>query len=89
MNISIQIILEKMEQELQQAKSKTNESEIKPHLYAIKTLADLAFSDQKQKEGETLNIPKVNTVEPKVITTTVSEPLKIDDGANGDSIFDF
>ncbi|MEI5908266.1 YwdI family protein [Bacillus spongiae] len=86
MNISYHSILSKMEKELQQAKSG---GEIRDHLHIIKALCEVILDDTP---ASTTNVSVVEPIAPQK-TTSVTLPeqraLKTDDGANGDSIFDF
>nr|WP_285852297.1 YwdI family protein [Robertmurraya korlensis] len=95
MEISVQKLLLKMEQELQAAKSSGTNSQVRERVHAIKTLCELVLESQS---GETTRgLPRVNPVIPtKVEQILTSSPvqtqpkkLQIDDESNGDSLFDF
>ncbi|MCR2821314.1 YwdI family protein [Lederbergia panacisoli] len=91
MNISYKTLLEKLEIEIRKAKVANGEQEIKGHLYAVKALAELALEgEQKQKEVSVLSMPEnVLPERPQTIPVTNQERIKMADGANGDSLFDF
>lgn len=95
MDISVQKLLLKMEQELQAAKSSGTNSQVRERVQAIKTLCELVLESQM---GEpTHELPRANPMIPikeKQILTpsplqTQPKKLQIDDESNGDSLFDF
>ena len=89
MNISYNTLLEKLENEIRKAKAANGEQELKGHLYAVKALAELAL-EVEQKEFSGISTQE-RAIPEKIQTISVAntEPLKTDDGANGDSLFDF
>lgn len=95
MDISVQKLLLKMDQELQAAKSSGTNSQVRERVQAIKTLCELVLESQM---GETTReLPRANlmipTNEKQILTPsplqTQPKKLQIDDESNGDSLFDF
>ncbi|MFS0863051.1 YwdI family protein [Fredinandcohnia sp. 179-A 10B2 NHS] len=86
MNISVNKIIDKMQQEILMAKSEGNEQKIRERLMAIRTLCDLVLEESPAKAP---------IVEKKVIpavlqtNTVVNTPKLQEEDANGDSLFDF
>ncbi|MBS4200755.1 YwdI family protein [Bacillus sp. FJAT-49732] len=87
MSISYKTLLEKMEIEIRKARDANGEQELKGHLYAVKALAELALEGEV---GGSITTQQ-NTVPEKIQTISVpsQERVKMDDEANGDSLFDF
>ncbi len=91
MNISVDQLLVKMEEELRLAKSCINEENLREKVYSIKILCELLL-DEKQ----TNSVPKASAAK-GISRQGLSQPvsinqpkrLKMDDEANGDSLFDF
>lgn len=94
LDISIQTLLRKMEQELQEAKASGSTAKLRERIHAIKTLCELALDQQ----------PPAETTRPAVIPMQVAPPLqqppqvltiqtqgkKVElEEANGDSLLDF
>jgi hypothetical protein len=95
LDISVQKLLLKMEQELQAAKSSGTNSQVRERVQAIKTLCELVLESQT---GETTrDLPRSQPVIPaigeQILTPsplqTQPKKLQIDDESNGDSLFDF
>lgn len=102
MNISVQKLLAKMEDELQQAKSSQKEESLREKIYSIKILCELILEEQQAKrENAAVNIQPAreqqvhsqHVYQSPFIQQQAPVPqpkkLKLDDGANGDSLFDF
>ncbi|MED1672379.1 YwdI family protein [Pallidibacillus thermolactis] len=101
MNISYHTILKKMEEKLIEAKSTNSNAHIREHVQAIKTLCEVILMDDGQSETSYQRTVQPKTIpyqsQPTVITPTTpstssilgEKRLETDDGANGDSIFDF
>lgn len=95
MDISYEKLLEKMELELKKARAAKGAVQIKGHIYALKTLAELMLEEEKMDYREPslpLRQPPVMPVSPVVsepIQAIHSKPLETEDGANGNSLFDF
>ncbi|OCA88794.1 YwdI family protein [Pseudobacillus wudalianchiensis] len=92
-NISHLSVLNKIEEEIRQARLAEKSSTMKQHIYTVRTLCDmlLAASD---KPGMGAGLSEAQPIEPRVVqpaqpALNQSEKLQTDDGANGDSIFDF
>jgi hypothetical protein len=82
MNISVEKLLAKMEEELHLI----NEGNLREKVYSIKILCELIL-DEKQKYSE---LPTTKGfIQQPVITATQPKKLVVDDGANGDSLLDF
>lgn len=95
LDISVQKLLLKMEQELLAAKASGTNSQVRERVQAIKTLCELVLESQT---GETTReLPRMNPVIPtnerQILTPsplqTQLKKLQIDDESNGDSLFDF
>jgi len=101
LNIHHQALLKKIEQELLRAREAEKSELVRQHLYSIKTLCELALDtagDVKSLELEqpvsmTVNNPIQQSLQVNQasipVTVTKQEKLETDDGANGESIFDF
>ncbi len=95
MDISVQKLLLKMEQELQAAKSSGTNSQVRERVQAIKTLCELVLESHSSETKREL--PRVNPTMPatreQILTPspvqTQPKKLQIDDESNGDSLFDF
>lgn len=82
MNISVQKLLEKIEDEL----AAVREENLREKVYSIKVLCELIL-DEKQIETVSQVMTKGYVQQPMM---PVSLPKKsANDGANGDSLFDF
>lgn len=93
MTISYDVIFEKMEHELKQAKVASNDTEFQAHMYALKTLTEIILSGKSAISSmNDQKISKANFTGQKEVHNLAilnSETPKNEDGANGDSIFDF
>lgn len=87
MTISNHSLLKKIEEEVLKAKQLQDSSMQKQHVYTIKTLCELILEQGTESVSESSH--PVNPVPITTLTYEKSQPLKTDDGANGDSIFDF
>ncbi|QQZ09260.1 YwdI family protein [Heyndrickxia vini] len=94
MSISINSLLNKIEQEVNYAKESERESVLKNHIYSVKTLCELILAEG-QSISTSYAIPNKVQVEHSlpqdkpIMSVGKAEPLKTDDGSNGESIFDF
>ncbi|MBS4175366.1 YwdI family protein [Bacillus sp. FJAT-49736] len=92
MSISSHSLLKKIEEEVMKAKQLQELNKQKQHVYTIKTLCELMLD---QETSSTIENPRLvgSALDPTPTSTVLryekSQPLKTDDGANGDSIFDF
>ena len=89
MQISYEVLLKKIEEKVHEAKLANSETKVRESIQAIKTLCEVILEDSNQKEmNRNMNVH----VPSQTVTNTVAIPekkLEVDDGANGDSIFDF
>lgn len=93
MNISVQRLFAKMEEELKLAKSNHNEKFIREKVYSIKILCELILDEKLVENEQSINntmIP-VTKNQPYLTPTSLNQPKRVDDedGANGDSLLDF
>ncbi|MHC5253023.1 YwdI family protein [Listeria kieliensis] len=92
MEIDTQVLFKKMEEELNLARETSDETERKIHLGALKVLAEVLLTD---KTGKKAAVPedkiweKMTGTRPPQIQKEKSEKMNFDDGANGESLFDF
>lgn len=92
MNISIQKLLGKIEQELQEAKESSTAARMRERVHAIQSLCELILEDS---EMERAPFAPTNIVSPPIVqqnqpaTIQQSKRMQTDDNANGDSLFDF
>ncbi|PAQ15297.1 hypothetical protein CD798_07320 [Bacillaceae bacterium SAOS 7] len=91
MNISHQSVLNKIEIEVRQAKHAEKSDEIKRYVHTIKALCDLVL-ESAEGQGTVSSVRGEHTFPlPTLSQPSISqeEKLETEDGANGDSIFDF
>lgn len=105
MNISLQKLLLKMEQELMRAKSSDSEAVQRERIHSIKTLCELVL-DEPPQQTRGFAAPAKQAAQPFITpqpsilpqqmpvnqqSTIVPQPkkLEMEDNANGDSLFDF
>lgn len=105
MNISVDKLLSKIEQELKQAKNSSQSESLRERVYSIKILCELIL-DEEQVKSET-PIPSTPTFQPVMNQQIFQQPvmsqqafqqpvslnqprkIEMDDEANGDSLLDF
>lgn len=93
--ISTQTLLQQIEKHTQLAKSIENDQLIREQLIAIRALCELALTEQSSNISVTKNqfqqqsLPQTVQLNRTTQPSLQSNPLKEDDGANGNSIFDF
>ncbi|MBI0578174.1 YwdI family protein [Neobacillus cucumis] len=102
MNISVQKLLAKMEDELQSAKQSTKGESLRERVYSIKILCELILEEKAEMrvQAAVTNPPVVQ--QQMVVQPAFQQPMfqqqsainqqkKLDmgDDANGDSLFDF
>ena len=103
MDISVSRLLDKIGDELSEAKKVSSEAKIRERAYAMKAICELILGESSHSRGtnesasqervmvspphvmESLQVPQVVQV-PQV---PLQNRLKIEDGANGESLFDF
>lgn len=88
MNISLQRLLGKIEEELNKAKQTDNEARIRERIHAVKALCELILEEQTDKQ-QTLKMAPSITPAPSVTVSQSSQRVNADKQANGDSLFDF
>ncbi|TMU83979.1 hypothetical protein FGG79_17705 [Bacillus sp. BHET2] len=97
MNIPHQSLIKKIEHELGKAKSAEKPQHIREHVYSIKALCEVLLEEngaaanapssyQSQQNMPYLQEPQVSQ---KPVSIQKEEPLETEDGANGNSLFDF
>ncbi|GHH97978.1 YwdI family protein [Neobacillus kokaensis] len=102
MNISVQKLLAKMEEELMQAKAASKQENLRERIYSIKILCELILDEKQAKAAESWNEPVIGRPVPVVVPQQPAVPivqqpvstlqlkkLELEDEANGDSLFDF
>ncbi|MGR3766198.1 YwdI family protein [Rossellomorea sp. NS-SX7] len=98
MNIPHQSVIKRMEQELAKAKSAEKSQQIREHINSIKVLCEVLLEENSQGGSFTAPVQSQQTVpyvpeqqQPvqRPVSIQKEEPLETDDGANGDSLFDF
>ncbi|SOC34670.1 YwdI family protein [Ureibacillus acetophenoni] len=93
--ISTQTLLQQIEKHTQLAKSTENDQLIREQLIAIRALCELALTEQSSNISVTKNhfqqqsLPQTVQLNRTTEPSLQSNPIKEDDGANGNSIFDF
>jgi hypothetical protein len=98
-NIPINKLLAKIEEELKLAKSGMKEESLREKVYSIKILCELILDEKSVKSGVSLN--QVSTISPMIAQPAPQQPtinqqvfqqpkkLEMEDEANGDSLLDF
>ncbi|WP_064091988.1 YwdI family protein [Rossellomorea aquimaris] len=95
MNIPHQSLMKKMEHELGKAKSAEKSQQIREHIYSIKALCEVLLEENNQVGTNSFQSPKqplpyIQESQPQRLESIPKEePLETEDGANGDSLFDF
>jgi hypothetical protein len=94
-NISVEKLLMKIEEELKLAKNNTRQENLREKVYSIKILCELILDDkQVQQESKPTPLP---TFQPVASQPSFAQPvslnqpkkLEMENEANGDSLFDF
>lgn len=95
MNIPHQTLIKKIEHELGKAKSAEKSQQIREHVYSIKALCEVLLEEnngtavqQTYSQPQPTYFQEPQQVQ-KPVTIQKEEPLETDDGANGNSLFDF
>jgi hypothetical protein len=94
-NISVEKLLRKIEEELTLAKNSPRPENLREKVYSIKILCELILDEKQRPQEATQNpVPAFQpvTVQPSFVQpVTLNPPKKIEmeDEANGDSLFDF
>jgi len=94
-NISVEKLLRKIEEELVLAKNSTKQENLREKVYSIKILCELILDEKQLQHEAPLNpVPAYQpvTVQPsfqKPVSLNQPKRLVMEDEANGDSLFDF
>lgn len=99
MNISVQKLLAKIEEELKLAQSSTKQESLREKVYSIKILSELILDEKTAPKSEAVafNPPPVIGQHPAINQQIFQQPvsiqqpkkLEMDEEANGDSLLDF
>ena len=98
MDISVSRLLDKMEAELSEAKRMSSEAKIRERAYAIKAICELILDESpvSSRTNESTARKEVLVSTPLLMESIQNQPfpqqpnrLKTEDGANGESLFDF
>ncbi|MGD6959289.1 YwdI family protein [Rossellomorea aquimaris] len=97
MNIPHQSLIKKIEHELGKAKSAEKSQQIREHVYSIKALCEVLLEENHGaataassfQTQQTMPYLQASQPSQKPVTIQKEEPLETDDGANGNSLFDF
>lgn len=105
MNISLQKLLLKMEEELKRAKTAESEAVKRERIHSIKTLCELVLDEPAEhsrgyaesvKQASQPFVPPQHSIPQQQMPVNQPSPmipqpkkLEMEDNANGDSLFDF
>ncbi|OLS41259.1 YwdI family protein [Bacillus sp. MRMR6] len=101
MNISVNQLLAKIEEELKHAKISTKQESLREKVYSIKILCELLLDEKESKTEVPLHkapaYQPVLTQQPVMPRPIMQQPvslnqvkkIEMDNEANGDSLFDF
>ncbi|MDR6999422.1 YwdI family protein [Neobacillus niacini] len=102
LNISVQKLLTKIEEELQSAKRSTKGESLRERVYSIKILCELILDEKGEMPAQATVVNPPVEKQPMVVQPAfqqpvfqqlpaINQPKKLDlgDDANGDSLFDF
>lgn len=90
LNISVQQLLRKIEEELHEAKGNTNEARIRERIYSIKSLCELILDEQVVPPAtKSTLVPQQPAQQVQSVSIQQPKRLEMEDDANGDSLFDF
>ncbi|MCC5803385.1 YwdI family protein [Rossellomorea vietnamensis] len=97
MNIPHQSLIKKIEHELGKAKTAEKSQQIREHVYSIKALCEVLLEENNGASAQSTfsqpqqTMPYFQESQPvqKPVSIQKEEPLETDDGANGNSLFDF
>ncbi|WP_036182403.1 YwdI family protein [Ureibacillus manganicus] len=93
--ITFQTLLQTIEKHTKLAQNTENEQEIREQFIAIRTICELALTEQgsnisvTKQQFEQQIIPQTVQLNSTTQSSLSSNPLKEQDGANGSSLFDF
>jgi len=87
--ISYEAVMQQLEKQLASANNATNEQQIREALTAIRALCDVVLDlPTNNATIQPKHVPQMLVTEHKPSTLNTAK-IQHDDGANGDSIFDF
>ncbi|MGE7114211.1 YwdI family protein [Lysinibacillus sp. NPDC047702] len=87
--IPYQAVIQQLEKQLSGVKNAGNEQQIREALTAIRALCDVVLdSAEGISKAQSKHIPQMLVSEPKP-SSLYTAKIEEEDGANGDSIFDF
>ena len=100
MNISVEKLLHKIEEELKEAKGTNSNAKIRERVHAIKTMCELILEESTTVTSTTTTSATANNASNLVVSNPAyrgqvasmpnqQERLIIDEESNGESIFDF
>lgn len=88
MKIPVQKLLAKIEDELRMAKGSVKVEDLREKVYSIKILCELIL-DEQQAKGERTGASSEQMSLPPSDSVNQLRKLEMNDGANGNSLFDF
>jgi hypothetical protein len=100
MNISVEKLLHKIEEELKEAKGTHSDAKIRERVHAIKTMCELILEESTTVTSMTTTSAAINKPSNLIVSNPAytgqvasmpnqQERLIIDEESNGESIFDF
>ena len=100
MNISVEKLLHKIEEELKEAKGTNSDAKIRERVHAIKTMCELILEESTTVTSTTTTLANINKLSNLIVSNPTyrgqvasmpnqQERLIIDEESNGESIFDF
>ncbi|WP_071461440.1 YwdI family protein [Bacillus massilinigeriensis] len=101
MDISLQKLLLKMEEQIKGARAASAESEMREKVHSIRTLCELVLEEQSEQGSVNLtgSVQPAVAWQPQIAASQQNavipapigqpKPLKTEEGANGESLFDF
>jgi len=98
MNISVQQLLAKMEEQLKEAKASESDGSIRERVYVIKSLCELIVEEKEQPEKSNVHqmMPQpapIQQVSFHPSPQPIQQPMQVQklntEEGNGDSLFDF
>lgn len=86
LNITKEMLLAKIEEELNEAKGSKTTEKLREKMYAIKILCELALKEGGKEQSTGTTVPLANV---QANGHQLKKTVELDDDGNGDSIFDF
>lgn len=88
--ISYHQVLKEIERQVQRAQNTNQESAIREALAAVRSLAEVALSEESGSSPRKFEAaPVIERMPVQSISSLESLPIEEEDGANGKSLFDF